>query len=533
VRQSAVFGAQLNLVFLGAFSFFAILATVLVIGSTVSSSVLSQFREIGMLKAIGFGPNQILSLYVGQYLVLAAIGAPLGLLLGIALSPLPLQSVAASLSTVFRPPMNVLLVALVLGIVPCVVVAACLGAAYRGARANIIKAIAVGAEAPRKKSAGGVQLAARMGLPMILALGLNDVFARPLRSLMTGLNLTLGVIGIVFGLALNQTLDTYRQDPSLLGIPYDAIVTREVTSDSKTRHMLSRAPGVHAFYVESMLDVETPGDDSFQVRAVEGDLEVFPFRISTGRLFQPNAYEAIAGRGLLDWLGLQVGDEVTTILDGSENRPVTWRIVGQYAEPVNAGQMLMVPLSVAQRTARSAEPHRYLLKLDPYADTGRLKGYLEPRADADLNLVLVGQAIPSAVAYLQLAILGLAGILIGIATINVFNTSLVAMRERVRQIGVLKTVGMTPTQVLVMANTTAAALGLLAAGVGIPLGLAFTRGMLAILSSSYGFGRVNVALGVTHAVLLVPAMAVVSIAGSFVPGLQAARTSIVQVLRHE
>jgi putative ABC transport system permease protein len=350
---------------------------------------------------------------------------------------------------------------------------------------------------------------------------------------MTGLNLTLGVIGIVFGLALDATLDTYREDPSLLGIPYDAVVTREENSDARTRHVLSRAPGVDVFYAELLLDVKTPQGDSFQVRAVEGDLERFPFRISSGRFFQPNTYEALAGQGLLDWLGKKVGDEVTTIVDDREERPVTWRIVGQYAEPVNAGQMMMVSLPALQRTTKSDEPHRYLLKLDPYANTTRLRRYVTPDTDADLTITLVGQAIPSAVAYLQLAILGLAGILIGIATVNVFNTSLVAMQERVRQIGVLKTVGMTPAQVVLMSNTTAGFLGLLAAGLGIPLGLVFTKAMLGMLSKIYGFGQVNVALGLAYIVLLVPAMAVISIAGSIIPGLRAARTSIVQVLWHE
>jgi putative ABC transport system permease protein len=151
VRDSAIFEARLSFVFLGAFSLFAALATVLVVSSSISSTVLSQFKQIGILKAIGFTQNQILILYLGQYFVLSLIGSPLGLLLGIALSPLPLRSVAASLSTTFQPPVNLLLIALVLSIIPSIVIAAALGSAYRGAKANTIKAIAVGGEAPPKK----------------------------------------------------------------------------------------------------------------------------------------------------------------------------------------------------------------------------------------------------------------------------------------------------------------------------------------------------------------------------------------------
>jgi putative ABC transport system permease protein len=533
VRNSALFGAKLNFVFLGAFSFFAILATVLVIASSISSIVLSQFRQIGILKAIGFTQSQVLWLYLGQYLVLSLIGSPLGLLLGLALSPLPLKSVAVSLSTTFHPPLNVLLVLLVLGIISGMVILATLGAAYRGARANIIRSIAIGAEPPRKKASWGTRLATRLGLPMVLILGLNEVFAKPFRSLMTGLNLALGVIGIVFGLTLNDTLDTYRADPSLLGIVYDAAVTRESTSDRKTRHLLDQAPGVEAFYGEYLVDVETIQGQSFQMRAVEGDLTAFPFRISEGRFFQPDTHEAIAGRGLLDWLELEVGDELTVTFQDKANRPVTWRIVGQYLESVNMGQMLMVSLPTAARWDRQIEPYTYFLKLTSDCNTTQLKQYLAPRPDADLNVRLVRQALPDAVFYLQLAIFALAAILIGIALVNVFNTSLLAMQEKVRTIGVLKTVGMTPAQVMIMINTTAAFLGLAATGLGIPLGFTLTKNLLASLSSAYGFGEVNIVLGLFYVLLLIPLMVIISMVGSIIPGQRAAQLSIVKVLRNE
>ncbi|MCP4539967.1 MAG: FtsX-like permease family protein [Chloroflexi bacterium] len=533
VKESAVFGAQLNFVFLGTFSFFAILAAALVIASSIGSLVLSQFRQIGILKAIGFTQNQILTLYIGQYMILGLIGCPLGLLLGIVLSPLPLKSVAASLSTSFQPPVDLSLITLVLGIVASIITAATLGAARRGAKANIIKAIAIGAEAPHKKPFWGVRLATHLGFSMTFILGLNDISVRPFRSFMTGLNLTLGVVGVIFGLTLNETLKTYEKNPALLGIVYDAIVTREESSDNRTQGKLRRAPGVDAFYSEYLADVETQQGQSFQMRAVKGDLAAFPFIISEGRFFQPNTYEAIAGQGLLDWLGLAVGDELTLILDDKTERPVTWKIVGRYPEPVNAGQMLMVSWPTVARLIRHAQPQTYFLKLAPDTNTTQLKQYLEPRAESDLNIIFVGQTLPDAVFYLQLAIFALSGILIAIALINVFNTSLLAVQEKLGMIGVLKTLGMTPAQVVAMVNTTAGLLGLLATATGVPLGLVLTQGLLTLLSRAYGFGEVNADLNYLYVLLLIPLMIIISIVGSIIPGQRAARVSIVQVLRNE
>ncbi len=532
-KESAVFRVQLTFVFLSAFSVFAILATVLIVVSVVSSTVLSQIRQIGVLKAIGFTGQQVSFLYVGQYAILSLVGTGFGFALGLELAPLPLQSVTVSLGTNFRPPFSWLLMALVFAIIPGATMLAAGIAARRGAKANIIKAIAVGAEAPVRKAFWGARLAERLGAPMALVLGLNDAFVRPLRALLTGLNLILGVMGIVFGLALSDTLQAYRENPALLGVVYDATVTRQESTDARARRILDQAPGVDAFYGEEQLEVRTRGGEGFTLRAVEGDLSAFPFHISEGRFFGPNTNEAMVGRGLLDWLGLKVGDHLTLTLEDEERRAVTWTIVGVYPEPADAGQRMMVGLSSVSGLDRHAVPDTYYLKLSPGVDTANLRAYLEPDKESDLSLILVEEAIPSSVVYLQVAVFMLGGILIGIAVINVFITSLLATQEKLRVVGVLKTIGMVPSQVVTMISSAAGTLGLLAVLIGIPLGLALTGAMLTALSNVYGFGQVKLSFHGWVVTLLIPLIVFVSLAGSYLPARWAARLSIVRVLREE
>jgi putative ABC transport system permease protein len=368
---------------------------------------------------------------------------------------------------------------------------------------------------------------------MALVLGLNDAFVRPLRALLTGLNLTLGVMGIVFGLALSDTLQAYRENPALLGVAYDATVTRQESTDARTQRILDQAPGVDGFYGEKQIQVRTRSGEAFTLRGVEGDLSVFPFHISEGRLFQPDTNEAVVGRGLLDWLDLKVGDTLTLTPEDDERHAVTWKIVGVYPEPADAGQRMMVGLSSASGLDRHAVPDIYYLKLAPGAEPAKLREYLEPDKESDLNLILVEDAIPSSVIYLQLAVLMLGGILIGIAVVNVFITSLLATQEKLRVVGILKTVGMVPAQVVAMISTAAGALGLLAVLAGIPLGLALTGGMLTALSNVYGFGQVSLSFNAWGVALLIPFIIIISLAGSYIPARWAARLSIVRVLREE
>jgi putative ABC transport system permease protein len=532
VREAAVFGIQLNFIFLGTFSILAILAMVLVITTNISTTVLAQFRQIGILKAIGFTRGQILAVYLGEYVVLSLVGGMLGLGVGQALAPLPLKSVAESMSTTYQPPITPGLLGGVLGIVALIVLSAVVGAAGRGASTNTLQAIAIGAEAPQKTN-WPVHLAERLGVPVIFVLGLNDVFAKPFRSALTGLGLMLGVVGIVFGLTINQILEVYRSDPALVGIVYDAIVTAQATTDNQLRWRLQHAPGVRAFYWEEILEVKTLDGQSFRLRAVDGNLAAFPFQVPEGRFFTPGTYEAIAGRGLLTWLGLEVGDEITLQFGNRATQQETWYIVGQYMEPANAGQMLMVPQNTVRRWIKGAGPGTYYLQLDPQADPAELKQYLQPKPDTDINLTVVQQKVPDAIVYLQASMLALGVILIAIALINVFNTTLLAVQEKRRLVGILKTVGMTPAQVVTMVNVSAGFLGLLAVTGGIPAGVWLTRLALNWLSAFYGYGRLTVSLNVWYLLFLAPTMVGVSILSSLAPARWAARQSAVQAFRAE
>jgi putative ABC transport system permease protein len=232
-------------------------------------------------------------------------------------------------------------------------------------------------------------------------------------------------------------------------------------------------------------------------------------------------------------LGLEVGDALTVTVDAAAEKPMRWHIVGQYTEPVNVGQMMMVPTSTMSRWVRHREPETYFLRLAEDLNPAVLRAYLTDQAQDALNITLVEQALPDAVRYLQLAIYALSGILIGIALINVFNTTLLATKEKTRTFGVLKTIGMTPPQVMTIVYITAGVLGLLATMTGIPLGVGFTRILLGNLSSAYGFGEVKVSLNVLYALLLIPLMLVVSIIGSLPPSFRAAKLSIAEVLRNE
>src|SRR5262245_11473726 len=65
-----------------AFAVFALLAAAFTIANVVSGIVLTGWRDIGVLKAVGFTPGQVSATLLGQILLPVVVGTLIGTLLG-------------------------------------------------------------------------------------------------------------------------------------------------------------------------------------------------------------------------------------------------------------------------------------------------------------------------------------------------------------------------------------------------------------------------------------------------------------------
>jgi putative ABC transport system permease protein len=125
-------------------------------------------------------------------------------------------------------------------------------------------------------------------------------------------------------------------------------------------------------------------------------------------------------------------------------------------------------------------------------------------------------------------------ILMVIAGIGILNAMLLSTRERYRELGTLKAIGLTPGQMLRSVLDGAIALGAMAIVVGIPLGLIATAAGLQVIVDSLG-GLAHFTMGVNWLGLglLVPATLLVAALGAYLPARWAARIPVSEVLRYE
>jgi putative ABC transport system permease protein len=123
-----------------------------------------------------------------------------------------------------------------------------------------------------------------------------------------------------------------------------------------------------------------------------------------------------------------------------------------------------------------------------------------------------------------------------VAAAGVFATMLLHVRERSRDIAILKAVGMSPRQLLAMVMTASAVLGVIGGLVAMPLGVRAYHGLLTSLARQIGTRPPPFAFDVLPPMTLYPLGAMglaIALAGAFLPARRAARSRVAEILRSE
>jgi len=157
VKKIATRDTALFVPFLVAFGVLGLVMSVLIVGNVVAGAVATGTRRIGVLKAVGCTPGQVVRACAGQALVPAAAGAALGTVAGHLLAVPILSDTADAYGTAGLGIEVWVDVAVIGGVLGVVATTACAGA-WRAGRLRTVDALAVG----RTPAAGRGRWAARL-----------------------------------------------------------------------------------------------------------------------------------------------------------------------------------------------------------------------------------------------------------------------------------------------------------------------------------------------------------------------------------
>lgn len=557
-KKNADLLASVMVPFLLAFSACALLASVMIITNVVSGVVVASYRDIGIMKSVGFTPGQVTQVLLGLILAPTLLGCLIGIPLGTAASQPFLQQTAHALNLPAPFTAAVPVDLLVIGVIVGVAALAAVVPAWRAGHLSAVSAITTGSAPSSSHGAGAGTAVARLPLPRPVSLGLADALARPLRTAMTMGAILVGVATVVFALSLHLSLgqvaahlirDQYvqinvsRPTPADLANGVKGPIGAPVPSisDRKVTRLLRSNSGTARYVSEAQVAITVPGiAQRIPYYAYREPSSWIGFAVISGRWFE-HPGEVVAPTKLISEAHLRLGQSFTGYINGHAAR---LRLVGEILDqsdndlllrggwaPLHAADPSLQPYSYEVQVRSGVDPATYQQSL--YAAAGGNGSGPTPlgvdttaRSSDNTDFILLNSVIA-----------GLALVLTAIAVAGVFNTVTLSTREKVRDVAILKAVGMAPVQVVIMVVVSIALLGLVAGLVGIPVGLILHQQVLTFMGQAASGTRLPPTFFdlINHVQLPFFALAgmVIAAAGAWLPAQWAASSRVAEVLQAE
>ncbi|GAA2629941.1 FtsX-like permease family protein [Streptomyces vastus] len=547
-KRAADQGAAATVPFLIAFGVLGIVMSVIIVGSVVSGAVGTSLRRIGILKAIGFTPREVVRAYVAQALIPAGVGIALGVVMGNLLA-VPLledtESVYGTVSLSVAWWVDLVVPAAALLIVGI----AALAPALRAGRLRTVEAIAVG-RAPRTgRGQWAHRAAGRLPLPRAVTYGLASPVAHPVRTAAMLLAVAFGTVAATFAVGLTASLNAVgdAQDPEdhaavtvISGQPNAGPVgPRPAEGEAETpaadparvRAVIEAQAGTASCYGKTQEEVTVAGlSGPSRASLYQGDSRPGSYEMISGHWIT-GAGQVVVSSRFLEKTGTKVGDTVRVTL---RKHTETLRIVGEAFD--TSGGELEIHADLADFPA--AKPGAFLIDLKPgvsaaeYAD--QLAAKVRPlggdvmanSSSEQENMILILNAMAALLTLM----------LVSVAGLGVLNSVVLDTRERVHDLGVCKALGMSPRQTVSLVLASVAGIGVLGGLVGVPAGFALHGFVLPVMGHAAGTDLPPSVLEVYETeqlVLLGLAGIAIALLGALLPAGWAARTRTATALRTE
>ncbi|MFI7639982.1 FtsX-like permease family protein [Nonomuraea sp. NPDC049400] len=490
---------------LALFGVVGLVAAALAVANAAGGRVLGQLRDLATLKSMGFTRGQIALLLLVEHGALGLLGVAIGAVVGWGVTAVVLGATSVA-------PIPVL--AIVAG--TALVVLAAVGVpAWRGGRTPPIP------DAPALPPRGHLSRLARLALlvrlPPALVLGTRDAFTRRVPAFLTAFGVAVPMMMITIGLGVWATLDNFADHPEQVG-QHASLYVRPgrlaQLEPAEAKRLAELDRDVAQVYPGADVNALAPGEArSVRVRAIGSSTEPYPFPVVEGRMYDRQG-EAVAGQGLLDLLGVKIGDRVRLTVGGT---PLIVRIVGRTVEPDLDGEVISVGLdSLAAKD--SVPPEFYALALKPGADKAEVRGRLLAESGESLDIqTAVNPA--DRLSIIRVVIVALIAVLLLISLANLLTASALGLRDHAFDLAVLKAMGLTPRQVMATLVTGTGLLVVLGVGAGAAAGMSVVTGLIDLQGHTSGVGAgigrapsaltlavaVVVAVGTALAVALIPA----------------------------
>jgi putative ABC transport system permease protein len=540
--------------FLLAFGVLGVLMAVLIIGNVIAGAVSTGTRRIGILKAVGFTPGQVVRAYAVQALVPAAAGAALGVVAGNILV-IPVLAQTNEVYGTADSGVDPWLSGAVLAGALALVTATAWAAASRAGRLRTVQVLAVGRTPGPGRGQWAARLTARLPLPRPVTLGLAHPFARALRSATIVAAIAFGAAAATFAVGLGASLNQVQATESHGDVfvhpgrpmsgpppqggpperapgvapgpppaPDPAAVIKAITAQAGT--------GGYSGLVQTRVSVAGL-TGATEVLAFTGDNTSYGYRMISGAWFSRPG-EIVVATPFLTATRTRIGDTIVLTGHGTQ---IPVRIVGEVFNIEARGMQILTAAATLARAEPDLRAIEYNITLRPGTDPA---AYVEALNAALAPLEATAEIAEDDTEEIVLVINTLATLLtlmlLTVAALGVLNMVVLETRERVHDIGVHRALGMTPRQTIAMVIASVVVTGLIGGAVGVPAGVALQRLIVGEMGRATGFHMPASVIDVYHPVELALfglGGLLIAVLGALLPAGWAARTRTATALRTE
>lgn len=320
-----------------------ILVAFMCIRFTLLAKIEEDYREIGVLKAIGLRVSQIKKLYLAKYGVIAGAACGLGFLASLPLQTPFMRNIRLYMGESGSPLPGLLVGLLAAALTGGLVLLYVGGVLRRFRRVSAVQAVRYGAAQEKSRASRSLRLSRSRFLSRNVFLGIQDILSRKKLYFTMLLVLILSSFLMIVPHNISSTL-TADSFITTMGMGISDVhigVMRTQVEDvrgkaTEVAEALEKDTNVDkvAVFTAKMVDRKADDGGMEKLRVTFGDFSAFPITYSKGHAPQAEAEIALSVLNADD-LGKTVGDTLTLFMDGVEKE---WSICGLYSDITNGGR---------------------------------------------------------------------------------------------------------------------------------------------------------------------------------------------------
>ena len=379
----------------------------------------------------------------------------------------------------------------------------------------------------------------------------KHIFERKRQSLISTLGIAIGIIVLIVSIGIANGLDKNMIN-SILSMTSHVLVENgdKLSEYNELKEKIEKIPGVKGAVpsIESQGIFKYSGIYGGYISGVkiEGfDLESakkamdLDKKIVEGSISPDKLNGVLIGKELFRNIGASLGDEVTLI--SSENKEIKFKIEGvfqsgYYDYDIN---MIIIPLKAAQYLTYSGDTANKIEVIlnDPYkaseiADNIMKETGIFSRTWGDLNRNLL-----SALSLEKTVMIMVFSLIVIIAGFVVWVTLNMLVREKIKDIGIMRSMGFSRKSIMKIFLIQGMLLGIAGIIVGTIVALCFLwyikNYTLAFITSIYYLTKIPVEISIKEIGIIIGANIGIIFVSSVFPAYRAAKMETVEALRHE